>query len=178
MPAPVVLPAFERTELPGGVRVVTEQIPSVRSVSVGVWVHAGSRDEAPREGGMTHFIEHMVFKGTERRRGYQINQRMEAVGGYLNAFTAKEHTCFYARGLDAHLGRALDTVLDLVLRRTLPPREIEKEKDVVIEEIKMYEDNPEDHVFDHYEALMYPDHPLGRPVIGTPETVRSFERDD
>jgi predicted Zn-dependent peptidase len=178
MPVRPTLPGFERTTLPNGVRVVTEEVPSVRSISVGVWVHAGSRDEAPREGGITHFIEHVVFKGTERRRGYQINQRMEAVGGYLNAFTAKEHTCFYARGLDEHLGRALDTCLDLVLHPTLPPREIEKEKDVVVEEIKMYEDNPEDHIFDHYEEVMYPGHPLGRPVIGTPESVRSFTRDD
>lgn len=178
MPAAPILPGFNRSTLPNGVRVVTEQVPSVRSVSVGVWVHAGSRDESEREGGITHFIEHVVFKGTERRRGYQINQRMEGVGGYLNAFTAKEHTCFYARGLDSHLGRALDTCLDLVVRPSLPPREIEKEKDVVVEEIKMYEDNPEDHVYDHYEAVVYPDHPLGRPVIGTPESVRSFTRDD
>jgi predicted Zn-dependent peptidase len=147
-------------------------------VAVGAWVDAGSRDEAPAENGITHFIEHMVFKGTARRRGYQINQRMESVGGYLNAFTAKEHTCFYGRGLDEHLGRALDTVLDLVTAPTLPPREIEKEKEVVIEEIKMYEDAPEDLIFDHYDAAMYPDHPLGLPVIGSPETVRSFTRDD
>lgn len=171
-------PGFHRTTLHNGVRVLTETIPSVRSVAVGAWVNAGSRDEAAPESGITHFIEHMVFKGTERRRGYLINQRMESVGGYLNAFTAKEHTCFYARGLDEHLGRALDTVLDLVTAPTLPPREIEKEKDVVVEEIKMYEDAPEDHVFDHYEAALYPDHPLGRPVIGTPETVRSFSRAD
>ena len=176
--AVAIPPSFTRTELPNGVRVVTEQIPSVRSVAVGVWVHAGSRDETVPENGITHFIEHMVFKGTERRRGYQINQRMESVGGYLNAFTTKEHTCFYARSLDEHLGRALDTVLDLVIHPTLPPREIEKEKDVVVEEIKMYEDNPEDHIFDHYEALIYPEHPLGRPIIGTPETVRSFDRPD
>lgn len=177
MPTPSAFLPFSRTELPGGVRVVTEHIPSVRSVSVGVWVHAGSRDERDPEGGMTHFIEHMVFKGTSKRRGYQINQRMESVGGYLNAFTAKEHTCFYARSLDEHLDRALDTVLDLVLNPTLPAKEIEKEKDVVVEEIKMYEDSPEDNVFDHYEAMMYPGHPLGRPVIGTPESVRSFDRD-
>ncbi|NNF57433.1 MAG: insulinase family protein [Rhodothermaceae bacterium] len=178
MSVSAVLPAFSRTELPNGVRVVTEQIPSVRSVAVGVWVHAGSRDEAPPENGITHFIEHMVFKGTSRRRGYQINQRMESVGGYLNAFTAKEHTCFYARSLDEHLGRALDTVLDLVLHPTLPPREIEKEKDVIVEEIKMYEDAPEDHIFDHYESMLYPEHALGRPVLGTPDTVRSFEQTD
>jgi predicted Zn-dependent peptidase len=167
-------PAFERTTLPGGVRVLTETIPSVRSVSVGVWVNAGSRDEAAHEGGITHFLEHLVFKGTAHRRGYQINQRMEAVGGYINAFTTKEHTCFYARGLDEHLPRALDTVLDLVVSPTLPPKEVEKEKDVVVEEIKMYEDNPDDHVFDFYEAAVYPGHPLGRPIIGTPESVRSF----
>ncbi|WP_420453919.1 M16 family metallopeptidase [Rubrivirga sp.] len=171
-------PSFDRTELPSGVRVLTETIPSVGSVAVGAWVDAGSRDETPAEGGITHFIEHMVFKGTRRRRGYLINQRMESVGGYLNAFTSKEHTCFYARGLSEHLGRGLETVLDLVTQPTLPPREIEKEKDVVVEEIKMYEDAPEDHVFDHYEAALYPDHPLGRPVIGTPESVRSFSQED
>lgn len=170
--------AVTRTVLDNGVRVLTETVPSVHSVAVGAWVEAGSRDEAPSQGGITHFIEHMVFKGTRRRRGHHINQRMESVGGYLNAFTTKEHTCFYARGLEEHLGRALETTVDLVAEPTLPPREIEKEKDVVVEEIKMYEDAPEDHVFDHYEAAVYPDHPLGRPVIGTPETVRSFSRDD
>ena len=174
----LLTPSIDRTVLPSGVRVLTETIPSVGSVAVGAWVDAGSRDEAEPEGGITHFIEHMVFKGTRRRRGYLINQRMESVGGYINAFTSKEHTCFYARGLSEHLGRAMETVLDLVTQPTLPPKEIEKEKDVVVEEIKMYEDAPEDHVFDHYEALLYPDHPLGRPVIGTPESVRSFTQDD
>ena len=178
MPQTDYAPGFQRTVLDSGVRVLTETVPSVHSVAVGAWVDAGSRDERPAQGGITHFIEHMVFKGTRRRRGYLINQRMESVGGYLNAFTTKEHTCFYARGLSEHLGRALETVVDLVAEPTLPPREIEKEKDVVVEEIKMYEDAPEDHVFDHYEAVLYPDHPLGRPVIGTPETVRSFSQDD
>lgn len=176
MPRPIVTPSFERTVLPSGVRVLTESIPSVRSISVGAWVDAGSRDEAPPENGLTHFIEHVVFKGTRRRRGYQINQRMEAVGGYLNAFTAKEHTCYYARGLDEHLGRALDTVLDLVTAPALPEREIEKEKDVVVEEIKMVADTPDDLVFDLFDDAMYPGHALGRPVLGTPETVRSFSR--
>ena len=173
-----LIPAIERTVLDSGVRVLTETIPSVGSVAVGAWVEAGSRDETEAEAGITHFIEHMVFKGTRRRRGYLINQRMESVGGYLNAFTTKEHTCFYARGLSEHLGRALESVLDLVTQPTLPDKEIEKEKDVVVEEIKMYEDAPEDHVFDHYEAVVYPGDPLGRPIIGTPESVRSFSRDD
>ncbi|MEM6328435.1 MAG: pitrilysin family protein [Bacteroidota bacterium] len=171
-------PGFERTVLDSGVRVVTETIPSVRSIAVGAWVDAGSRDEAPEENGITHFIEHLVFKGTRRRKGHHINQRMESVGGYLNAFTSKEHTCFYARALDDYLARALDTTLDLVTQPTLPPREVEKEKDVILEEIKMYEDAPEEHVYDHYEAAMYPGHPLGRPVLGTPETVTGFSRDD
>ena len=168
---------FERTTLPSGVRVVTEAMPTAHTAAVGVWVDAGSRDETLPEGGITHFLEHMVFKGTARRPGHLINQRMEAVGGYLNAFTSKEHTCFYAKGLAEHAGRALETVLDLVTTPTLPPREIEKEKDVVVEEIKMYEDAPDDQIFDLTEAAVYPDHPLGRPVIGTPESVRSFTRD-
>lgn len=176
MSPPLGFPSFSRTELPNGVRILSEQIPSVRSVAVGAWVQAGSRDEKLAEGGISHFIEHMVFKGTSKRRGYQINQRMESVGGYLNAFTTKEHTCFYARSLDEHLDRALDTVLDLVTHPTLPEKELEKEKDVVIEEIKMYEDNPEDHIFDHYESLMYPDHALGRPILGSRESVRSFTK--
>ncbi len=173
-----LISAIERTELDNGVRVLTETVPSVGSVAVGAWVEAGSRDETEAEAGITHFIEHMVFKGTQRRRGYLINQRMESVGGYLNAFTTKEHTCFYARGLSEHLGRALESVLDLVTQPTLPDKEIEKEKDVVVEEIKMYEDAPEDHVFDHYEAAVYSGDPLGRPIIGTPESVRSFGRAD
>ena len=121
----LLTPSIDRTVLPSGVRVLTETIPSVGSVAVGAWVDAGSRDEAEPEGGITHFIEHMVFKGTRRRRGYLINQRMESVGGYINAFTSKEHTCFYARGLSEHLGRAMETVLDLVTQPTLPPKEIE-----------------------------------------------------
>ena len=173
-----LVPSVQRTVLDSGVRVLTETVPSVGSVAVGAWVDAGSRDETPSEGGITHFIEHMVFKGTRRRRGYLINQRMESVGGYLNAFTTKEHTCFYARGLKEHLERGLETALDLITQPTLPDKEIEKEKDVVVEEIKMYEDAPEDHVFDFYEAALYPESTLGKPVIGTPESVRSFSRDD
>ncbi len=169
---------FQKTELPGGVRVVTEEIPSVRSVSVGAWVAAGSRDETDAEGGMCHFIEHMVFKGTTKRRMHHIAQRMENVGGYLNAFTSKEYTCFYARCLDEHLPRALDTVLDLILNPVFPEKELEREKDVVVEEMKMYEDTPDEYVFDLFDRALYPSHAMGRPVIGTEESVRSFSRDD
>ncbi len=172
----VDLPAFQKTVLPNGVRVITESIPSVRSISVGVWVNTGSRDEEEAESGISHFIEHMVFKGTRRRRMHHIARRMESVGGYLNAFTGKEYTCYYARGLDEHLARAIDTVSDLILEPAFPEKEVEKEKDVVVEEMKMYEDNPEDLIFDRFEALLYPDHALGRPVLGTPDTVHSFTR--
>jgi len=170
-------PAFEKTILPNGVRVVTERIASVRSVSVGAWVFTGSRDESAEESGISHFIEHMVFKGTRQRRMHQIAQRMESVGGYLNAFTAKEYTCFYARALDEHLARAVDTVCDLILGPSFPEKELEKEKGVVVEEMRMYEDAPEELIFDRFEAALFPDHAMGRPVIGVEETVRSFTRE-
>jgi len=168
---------FQRTTIPGGVRVVTETIPSVRSIAVGAWIFNGSRDELDSESGISHLIEHMVFKGTARRKTHHIAQRLESVGGYLNAFTSKEYTCYYARSLDEHLTRAIDLVSDLVLSPNIPPRELEKEKDVVLEEMKMYEDNPEDLIFDRFEALLYHEHELGRPIIGFPETVTAFSRD-
>lgn len=171
------VPEFGKTTLPNGVRVVTETIPSVRSISVGVWINTGSRDERDEEGGMSHFIEHMVFKGTARRRMHHIAQRLESVGGYLNAFTTKEYTCYFARALDEHLERAIDTVIDLVLEPNFPEKELDKEKDVVLEEMKMYEDAPEDLVFDRFEDVIYRGHSLGRPIIGTRESVSSFSRD-
>lgn len=170
-------PAFGRTTLENGVRVVTETIPSVRSISVGVWIFTGSRDEREEESGISHFIEHMVFKGTHRRRMHHIAQRMEAVGGYLNAFTSKEYTCYYGRSLDEHLERAIDTVCDLVLSPNFPEKELEKEKDVVLEEMKMYEDNPEELIFDKFESVIYEGHQLAHPVIGLPNTVTAFSRD-
>ncbi len=171
-----ILPYFRKTTLENGVRVLSERIPSVRSISVGVWVATGSRDERAAERGISHFLEHMVFKGTRKRRMHHIARRMESVGGYLNAFTAKEYTCYYARALDEHLARAIDTVCDLILFPTLPEKEIEKEKGVILEEMKMYEDTPEDLVFDRFESVIYDGHSLGAPVIGYPETVQSFDR--
>ena len=168
---------FRRTTLSNGLRIVTESIPSVRSISVGAWIFTGSRDEPADEAGISHFIEHMVFKGTARRRMHHIAQRLESVGGYLNAFTTKEFTCYFARALDEHLMRAVDTVLDLVLEPDFPVKELEKEKDVVLEEMKMYEDSPEDLIFDRFESVLYDDHPLARPIIGIPETVAGLTRD-
>jgi predicted Zn-dependent peptidase len=169
---------FQKTTLPSGIRIVTEEIPSVRSVSVGAWVDVGSRDESSSEAGMCHFIEHMVFKGTTNRRMHHIAQRMENVGGYLNAFTSKEYTCFYARCLDEHMPRALDTVLDLIVNPVFPERELEREKDVVVEEMKMYEDTPDEYVFDLFDQALYGRHAMGRPVIGNESSVRSFGRQD
>jgi predicted Zn-dependent peptidase len=170
--------SFSRTVLPSGVRVVTEMIPSVRSVSVGVWIFTGSRDEPARLAGISHLIEHMVFKGTSRLKTHHIARRMESVGGYLNAFTSKEYTCFFARALDEHLDRSLDTICELVLRPSFPARELVKEKDVVLEEMKMYEDTPEDIIFDHFEAVAYDGHSLARPVIGSAKSVRAITRND
>lgn len=170
-------PGIFRHTLSNGVRLVVERIPSMRSVAVGVWVHVGSRDERDGEGGISHFIEHMVFKGTDKRRTHHIAQRMESVGGYLNAFTSKEHTCYYARGLDEHLARAIDVVADLVVSPRFPEAELEKEKEVVVEEMRMYEDQPEDLIFDRVEAIVYPEHPLGSPIIGTEQSVRGLERE-
>lgn len=168
---------FGKTDLHNGVRVVTETIPSVRSVSVGAWIEAGSRDEIDEDAGMCHFIEHMVFKGTKTRRMHQIAERMESVGGYLNAFTTKEYTCYYARALDEHLDRSIETVTDLILVPTFPSKELEKEKDVVIEEMRMYEDTPEDYAFDLLDKVLYDGQSMGRPIIGLESSVRSFSRD-
>ncbi len=177
MSAAHTYPRVGRTTLENGVRVISETIPSVRSISVGVWIFTGSRDEREEECGISHFIEHMVFKGTSKRRMHHIAQRMEAVGGYLNAFTSKEYTCYYARSLDEHLERAVDMVCDLVLSPNFPEKELEKEKDVVLEEMKMYEDNPEELIFDRFESVIYDRHELGHPVIGLPQTVTAFSRD-
>ena len=168
---------YQKTVLSNGIRVITESIPAVRSVSVGVWIFTGSRNESPEQSGISHFIEHMVFKGTKKRRMHQIARSLESVGGFINAFTGKEYTCYFARSLDEHLGRAIDVVCDLVLEPIFPEKELAKEKDVVLEEIKMYEDVPDDLIFDRFESVIYKDHNLGRPVIGYPRTVRAFTRD-
>jgi predicted Zn-dependent peptidase len=162
--------------LDNGTRVVMERIPSVKSVSVGVWVRAGSRDEADREQGIAHFTEHMFFKGTKRRSAQAIAHEIDAMGGELNAFTSRETTTFYVKVLEEHLTRALDLLADLLHRAQFPPREIEREKQVVLEEIKMVEDDPEDYVSDLHTQKLWEKNPLGRPILGSTETVQSFHR--
>lgn len=164
--------------LPGGIKVLSESIDSVKSITIGAWVKTGSRDESEPQSGITHFLEHMLFKGTERRTAFEIAQSMESVGGYMNAFTSVEHTCYYIRCLDSDLERAMDVLSDMILHSTFPEEEIGKEKKVVLEEMKMYKDSPEDVIFEEFNARLFSQHPLGRPIIGNENSVSSFHRDD
>ncbi|MBI3216600.1 MAG: insulinase family protein [Mycobacterium sp.] len=166
-----------RTVLPGGLRVVTEFVPSVRSASVGVWVGVGSRDEGPSVAGAAHFLEHLLFKSTPTRTAVEIAQAVDAVGGELNAFTAKEHTCYYAHVLDTDLALAVDLVADVVLRGRCAAEDVEVERDVVLEEIAMHDDDPEDALGDVFLSAMFGSHPVGRPVIGSIDSITGMTRD-
>ncbi|MEV0669727.1 pitrilysin family protein [Mycobacterium sp. NPDC050441] len=165
-----------RTDLPGGLRVVTEYIPSVRSASVGVWVGVGSRDEGRSVAGAAHFLEHLLFKATPTRSAVEIAQAVDAVGGELNAFTTREHTCYYAHVLDSDLELAVDLVADVVLRGRCATEDVEVERDVVLEEIAMRDDDPEDSLGDVFLSAMFGDHPVGRPVIGSVESIETMTR--
>jgi len=165
-----------RTVLPGGLRVVTEFVPSVRSASVGVWVNVGSRDEGPTVAGAAHFLEHLLFKATPTRSAVDIAQSVDAVGGELNAFTAKEHTCYYAHVLDEDLELAIDLTADVVLNGVCASQDVELERDVVLEEIAMRDDDPEDALGDVFLTAMFGDHPVGRPVIGSVDSVSGMTR--
>lgn len=176
MPRPRAADPVRRTTLPGGLRVVTENVPSVRSASVGVWVGVGSRDEGPSVAGAAHFLEHLLFKSTPTRTAVEIAQSVDAVGGELNAFTSREHTCYYAHVLDTDLELAVDLVADVVLRGRCAPEDVEVERDVVLEEIAMRDDDPEDTLGDVFLSAMFGEHPVGRPVIGSVESIESMTR--
>ncbi|WP_280504707.1 M16 family metallopeptidase [Nocardia farcinica] len=163
-----------RTVLPGGLRVVTEHVPGVRSASVGVWVGVGSRDEGRTVAGAAHFLEHLLFKATPTRSALDIAQAMDAVGGELNAFTAKEQTCYYAHVLDEDLPLAVDMVSDVVLNGLCRSVDVDVERQVVLEEIAMRDDDPEDLVGDAFLTALFGDHPIGRPVIGSVESIESM----
>ena len=169
---------YEVTRLENGLTVLTAAMPHMASVSVGIWVGVGGRHEPARWNGISHFIEHMMFKGTRRRNAAQISQAVEGVGGYLNAFTDEEHTCFYARAQRERLPGLLDVLLDMFLESQFEPGEISKERDVIKDEIAMYQDQPAEQVHDLLNALQFPRHPLGRPVIGTPRTLNAMYRRD
>jgi predicted Zn-dependent peptidase len=166
-----------RTVLPNGLRIITEAIPTPRSVSVGVWVNVGSRDESAHLAGASHFLEHLLFKGTKKRSALDISAEIEAVGGETNAFTTKEYTCYYARVLDADLALAVDVLCDAVAGSVLNPADVETERAVILEEIAMHEDEPGDEVHDVLTEAVFGSHPLGRLVSGTEETVSPMTRD-
>jgi predicted Zn-dependent peptidase len=168
--------AIERTEFSSGLRVVTERMPGVRSVSIGFWVLAGSRDERPAISGASHFLEHLLFKGTATRSARDIAEAFDAVGGDVNAFTAKEFTCFYARILDRDVEMAVDHLVDMVEHSVLRSTDLDAERQVILEEINMHEDSPEDVVHDLFTETLWPDHPLGRPILGTKATIASATR--
>jgi predicted Zn-dependent peptidase len=168
--------AIERTEFSSGLRVVTERMPGVRSVSLGFWVLAGSRDEPHAISGSSHFLEHLLFKGTQSRSARDIAEAFDAVGGDVNAFTSKEYTCYYARVLDGDLELAVDHLADMFQRAVLRGADLDAERQVILEEINMHEDSPEDVVHDLFTETLWPEHPLGRPVLGTAETIRAATR--
>jgi predicted Zn-dependent peptidase len=169
-------PIHHDTRLPNGIRVVTAEMPHMASVAVGAWVGVGGRHEPAALGGISHFIEHMLFKGTRRRSAAAISRAVEGIGGYLNAFTDEEHTCFYARAAAVHGPVLLDVLSDMLLNPRLDPEDIERERDVILEEWSMYRDQPAELVHDLLNAAQFPRHPLGRPVIGSPATLRRIGR--
>ncbi|MBB4895975.1 putative Zn-dependent peptidase [Streptomyces olivoverticillatus] len=166
-----------RTTLPGGLRIVTETLPSVRSATFGIWVGVGSRDETPTLNGATHYLEHLLFKGTAKRSALDISAALDAVGGEMNAFTAKEYTCYYARVLDTDLPLAIDVVCDMLTGSLIDPADVDAERGVILEEIAMTEDDPGDCVHDLFAHTMLGDTPLGRPVLGTVDTINALTRD-
>ncbi|MFD2443570.1 M16 family metallopeptidase [Bacillus sp. CGMCC 1.16607] len=157
-----------------GVTVVLENIPTVRSVAIGVWIGTGSRNENPQNNGISHFLEHMFFKGTKTRTAKEIAESFDSIGGQVNAFTSKEYTCYYAKVLDTHAEFALEVLADMFFHSTFDEEELKKEKNVVYEEIKMYEDTPDDIVHDLLSSAVYEKHPLGYPILGTEETLATF----
>jgi predicted Zn-dependent peptidase len=165
-----------RTVLPNGLRVLTEAVPAMRSVSFGIWVAVGSRDESRQLSGVSHFLEHLLFKGTRRRTALEISAAIEAVGGETNAFTTKEYTCYYARVLDSDLPLAIDVMCDLVVDSVLAESDVETERGVILEEIAMHDDEPSDEVHDLFAEAMYGEHPLGRLISGTVDTISPMSR--
>jgi len=167
---------IEATTLKNGVRVISEEMPHVRSVSLGVWIKTGSRRETSEENGISHFIEHMLFKGTKNRSAEEIARSVDSIGGGLDAFTAKEMVSYNTKVLDEHLPLAFDVLADMVRNPLFREEDIEKEKGVILEELKMEVDNPEYLLHDIFSSNFFKDHPLGKPIIGTKDTVRSFDR--
>ncbi|MFH1146491.1 MAG: pitrilysin family protein [Pseudomonadota bacterium] len=168
---------YRKTVLENGIRVVTERIPHVRSVSMGIWVTVGSRDETRENNGISHFIEHMIFKGTSERSALEIAKDLDAVGGMSNAFTSRENTCFHARVLDTHLNVIVDLLSDIFLNSVFDPMEIGKERQVILQEISMIEDTPDDHIHDLFSSIFWGNNSLGFPVLGSAGNVMQIDAD-
>jgi len=168
----------QKTTLNNGIRVVTDAIPTFDAVSLGIWITTGSRDEGASERGLSHFIEHLLFKGTEKRSAFAISRDIESVGGSINAFTGKEYTCFHAKVLKRDTALAVDILADIVAHSLFDPQEIERERMVVVQEIKMVEDTPDDYIHDLFHRSFWGDHPLGYPITGVKENVLSFQREE
>src|SRR3954468_139611 len=171
---PVPQTAIVRDVLPNGLRLLTERMPHVRSVSIGVWLARGSRHEPQEKSGIAHFVEHMLFKGTAQRRAEDIAQTIDSIGGQLDAFPAKKYASYYIKVLDEHLPLAVDVLSDIVMRPRFDAEDLEKEKKVILEEIKMVEDTPDDLVHELFTQHFWEGHALGRPILGSKETVESF----
>ena len=169
---------MQSTRLPNGIRVLSERLPDLPSITVGIWVENGSRYEQPHQAGISHFLEHLFFKGTERRTAAQIAEEIDAVGGVLNAFTGKEYTCYYAKVLHEQLPLALDLLADIFTQSRFASEEIDRERSVIIQEISQVEDTPDDYVHELFNLAFWPGHPLSRPIAGTAETVRGLMRED
>ena len=168
---------YNKTVLDNGMRVVTERIPHLHSVSMGIWLNVGSRDEQESESGLTHFIEHMLFKGTQKRSALEIAKQLDAVGGMSNAFTSKENTCFHAKVLDTHLPLVVEILSDIFLQSVFDQVEVEREREVILQEINMVEDTPDEYVHILFNQNFWDGNPLGRPIFGNVKTVQSFNRE-
>jgi predicted Zn-dependent peptidase len=171
-----VASTVRRTVLPGGVRVITEAMPGTRSATLGLWINVGSRDETPSLAGATHFLEHLLFKGTKRRTAMDISAELDAVGGELNAFTGKEFTCYHARVLDGDVPLAIDVICDMVTSSLIPSEEVESERGVILDEIAMHDDDPDDVVHDEFVSALYGNAPLGRVITGSVDSINGLTR--
>jgi predicted Zn-dependent peptidase len=169
---------YKKTILPNGIKILTETIPYVKSFSLGFWFNVGSRDESTETNGITHFIEHMLFKGTRKRSARKIAVEIESCGGYLNAFTSKEHTCYYGRGLADHIEKTFDVISDMIQNSLFKPAEIKKEAGVIIDELNDVQDNPEELIFEKFEEVIFSGSNLSYPIIGTEKNILSFSQSD
>src|SRR3989338_2085242 len=170
--------AVKTTTLDNGLRIITDDIPGILSATVGLWVEVGARSETPEVNGISHFLEHMAFKGTTTRYAKQIVEEIESVGGHLNAYTSRENTAYHARVLKVDVPLALDIIADIIQNSTFDPEEVNRERQVILQEIGQAFDTPDDIIFDYFQRTAFPNQPIGRPILGPPEIIQKVTRDD